>query len=50
MTYSGRYRGKARNVRPSPLRIEFPDAPSGVTMPSQEKEVSIKNGTAEEEC
>ena len=51
MTYSGRYRGRVRDVRPSRLKIEFPKAPAGVVMPAEEEETSEENKTtAEEEC
>jgi type IV secretory pathway TraG/TraD family ATPase VirD4 len=33
-TYSGRYRGRIRDVSPSRLKIKFPDAPAGVAIPA----------------
>ena len=35
MTYSGKYRGKIRDVNPSRLKIRFPSAPVGVSMPGE---------------
>ena len=46
MTYSGRYRGRVRDVHSSRLKIQFPEAPAGVQRkaeeakePEEEKEV-----------
>jgi len=50
MTYSGRFRGKIRDVRTSKLKIEFPEAPSGVKTPANGNESSEKKETAESEC
>jgi conjugal transfer pilus assembly protein TraD len=48
MTYSGRYRGRVRDVNPSRLKIEFPAAPAGVPRPAvqadapKEKEETVE--------
>lgn len=38
MTYSGRYRGRVREVLPTRLKIEFPEAPAGVAVDEEKKE------------
>ena len=35
MTYSGRYRGRVREVQPSRLKIRFPSAPVGIPIPGE---------------
>jgi conjugal transfer pilus assembly protein TraD len=44
MTYSGRYRGRVREVQPSRLKIRFPSAPVGIPIPGECEEA------AEEAC
>jgi hypothetical protein len=37
LTYSGRYRGRIRDVRPPYVKIGFPEAPAGTLTPEKEQ-------------
>ena len=41
---------RVRDVRPSRLKIKFPNAPSGVVMPGEKKQAPEESKTAEKEC
>jgi len=48
MTYSGRHRGRVRDVHPSSLRIQFPEAPAGVPKkPEEPEEPDVEKGEEE---